>query len=267
MRVALKLAYLGTDYHGFQTQPGVPTIEGKLMKALKETGAIKNPSKARYAAAGRTDKGVHALGQVIAFDTENIDAAMPRALNSSLSNIWVYAWARVDVDFNARMSAMEREYRYILWAKGLDISRIKDSLSVFLGRHDFRNFSHEEKEKSTTCDIRKLSIQEQGHWIFIDMAASRFMLHMVRIIATALKLIGMCEKDKVWLTKMLDCSINDKLEPLEAQGLILKKVKYPDIKWNIDTYARGKALVEIHEFFMQHETTAIILELIENGMQ
>ena len=266
MRVALKLAYLGMDYHGFQTQPGVPTIEGKLMKALKDSGAIKNPSKARYAAAGRTDRGVHALGQVIAFDTENIDAAMPRAINSSLSNIWVYAWARADADFNARMSAQEREYRYILWAKGLDISRIKDSLSIFLGAHDFRNFSHEEKEKSTTCEIKKLSIQEQGNWIFIDIAASRFMLHMVRIIATALKLIGKGEKDKAWLTKMLDCSINDKLEPLEAQGLILMDVKYPDIKWNIDIYARDKALVEIHESFMQHETTAMILELIENGM-
>ncbi len=267
MRVALKLAYLGTDYHGFQTQPGVPTIEGKLLKALKDSGAIKNPSKARYAAAGRTDRGVHALGQVIAFDTENIEAAMPRALNSSFSNIWVYAWARVDVDFNARMSAKEREYRYILWAKGLDISRIKDCLSIFLGTHDFRNFSHEEKEKSTTCEIRKLSIQEQGNWIFIDIAAIRFMLHMVRIIATALKLIGKGEKDKAWLTRMLYCSINDKLEPLEARGLILKDVKYPDIKWNIDTYTRGKALVEIHEFFMQHETYAMILELIENGMQ
>jgi tRNA pseudouridine38-40 synthase len=115
------------------------------------------------------------------------------------------------------MSAKEREYRYILWAKGLDISRIKDSLSVFLGTHDFRNFSHEEKEKSTTCEIKKLSIQEQGNWIFIDIAASRFMLHMVRIIATSLKLIGKGEKDKAWLKKMIDCSINDELEPLEAQ--------------------------------------------------
>ncbi len=267
MRVALKLAYLGTDYHGFQTQPGVPTIEGKLIKALKDSGAIKNPSKTRYAAAGRTDRGVHAIGQVIAFDTENIEASMPRALNSSLTNIWVYAWALVDVDFNARLSAKEREYRYILWAKGLDLPRIKDSLPIFLGTHDFRNFSNEEKEKSTTCEIRKLSVQEQGNWIIIDIASSRFMLHMVRIIATALKLVGKGEKDKAWLMRMLDCSINDRLEPLEAQGLILMDVKYPDIKWNIDTYARVKALLEIHGSFIQHETTAMILELIENGMQ
>ncbi len=267
MRIALRLAYLGTQYHGFQTQPGVPTIEGKLLKALKDSSAVKSTSKARYAAAGRTDRGVHALGQVVAFDTENVDAAMPRVLNSQLSHIWVYAWAKVNADFNARMSALEREYRYMLWGQGLDIPGIRDASSIFLGRHDFRNFSSEEKEKSTLCDIKKFFIEEQGNWIFIDIAANRFLLHMVRKIATTLKLIGKGEKDKEWLKKMLDCSIDDRIEPLEPQGLILKHVKYPDIKWNIDTYARDRALEEIHELFLSHETNAKILELIGTGMQ
>ncbi len=155
----------------------------------------------------------------------------------------------------------------MLWSKGLDVPGIKDASSIFSGMHDFRNFSSEEKEKSTLCDIKKFSIEEQGNWIYIDMAANRFLLHMVRKIATSLKLIGKGEKDKEWLKKMLDCSLNDRIEPIEPQGLILKNVKYPDIKWNIDTYARDRALEEIHELFLSHETTAKILELMGIGMQ
>ncbi len=267
MRVALKIAYLGTEYHGFQTQPGVPTIEGKLLKALRDSGAVKNPSKARYAAAGRTDRGVHSLGQVIAFDTDAGDAWMPRVLNSSLSHIWAYAWAEVDKDFNARSKALEREYRYMLWGKGVDVSKMADAASVFLGTHDFRNFADEEKEKPTRCDIKRISIREKDGWIFLDIAASRFLMHMVRKIAAALKLAGKGEKDKDWIKKMLDGSLNDRIEPLEAQGLILKDVKYPAIKWNIDIYARDRALEEIQELFLSYGTTTRMLEEIESGMQ
>ena len=162
MRIALKFAYLGTDYYGYQIQPGVPTIEGKLLKALKDSGALKNPSKARYSASGRTDRGVHALGQVIAFDTDNAEAAKPGTINSALQQIWVYAWARVDANFNARTSAMEREYLYVFWGKGLDIEKMKDAASIFPGRHDFRNFADEDKEKAPLCDIKRISIHNEG---------------------------------------------------------------------------------------------------------
>ncbi len=265
-RIALKLAYMGTGYYGFQIQPGVPTIEGKILKALKELGSVKNPQKARYAAAGRTDRGVHALGQVIAFDTDNPDASMPRALNNKLENIWAYAWAEVDGNFNARRSAKEREYRYMLWGKGLDISKIKDASAVFRGAHDFRNFVQSEKDRSTLCDIRRISIQEKGDWIYIDIAAHRFLWHMVRKMVTALKIIGKGEKEKEWLKQMLDGSLGERLEPLDAHGLILKDVKYEGLKWNIDTYAGDRSLEELHELFIKHEITAKTLEEIESGI-
>ncbi|HLB71962.1 MAG: tRNA pseudouridine(38-40) synthase TruA [Candidatus Methanoperedens sp.] len=267
MRIALKLAYLGTEYYGFQTQPGVPTIEGKLLKAMKELGALKNPSKARYSAAGRTDRGVHALGQVIAFDSENPDASAPRALNSKLTHIWAYAWAEVNSDFNARKSAQEREYRYMQWGEGLDFDKIKDAASIFSGSHDFRNFATPEPGKPTACDIRKISIQKHGEWIYLDIVANRFIWHMVRKIATALKLIGKGEKDRDWLERMLDCSISDRLEPQGPHGLILMDVRYPGIKWTIDRYARNRVLEEMHELFINHEITAKMLKEMENGMQ
>ncbi len=266
MRIALKIAYIGTEYYGFQIQPGVPTIEGKLLKALKELGVVKNPSSARYSAAGRTDRGVHALCQVIAFDTEAKEASMPRAINSKLDRIWAYAWAEVEKDFNARKSAEVREYRYMLWGKGLDIPKIKDSTSIFPGTHDFRNFVNTEKGKSTLCDIKRISIQEQNGWIYFDIIANRFLWHMVRKIATALKLIGKGEKDKEWLEGMLGCTLNERLEPQDAHGLILKNVKYANIQWNVDTYAKNRALEEINELFISHEITAKMLKEIENGI-
>ena len=266
MRIALKIAYIGTEYYGFQTQPGVPTIEGKIHKALKELSAMKNPSKARYLASGRTDRGVYALGQVIAFDTDNAEAARPGTINSALAQIWVYAWARVDANFNARTSAMEREYLYVFWGKGLDIEKMKDAASIFPGRHDFRNFADEDKEKATLCDIKRISIQNEGDWFYLGITATRFLQHMVRKIAASLKLAGKGEIDRKRLSKMLDCSITDSLQPLDANGLFLKNVVYPDIKWNIDGYARSRAVEDIHELFINHGTTARMLDEIERGM-
>lgn len=267
MRIALKLAYLGTEYHGFQTNPGVPTIEGKLLKVLKDTGAMKNASGSRYSAAGRTDRGVHAVGQVIAFDTDNKEASMPRALNSSLSHIWVYSWAEVRADFNARRSAIAREYRYMLWGQGLDIEKMKEASSLIQGRYDFRNFCEAEKGKTTECEVKSISIEGRGNWIYIDICANRFLWHMVRKLATALKLIGKEEKDKEWLKKMIGCTLNDRIEPLSAHGLLFTNVSYPDIKWNIDAYARDSALTEINELFMNYEITAQMFGRISEAMR
>ena len=84
MRIALKIAYIGTDHHGFQVQTNAKTIEGELFRALYELKIINDPHEAKYIAAGRTDTGVHALGQVIAFNTEKPNIAVPSAINSRL---------------------------------------------------------------------------------------------------------------------------------------------------------------------------------------
>ena len=267
MRVALKFAYLGTEYYGYQIQHGVPTIEGKLLKALKDRGVLKSHSKAKYSAAGRTDRGVHALSQVIAFDTESAEALKPGTINADLHQIWIYAWAKVGKDFNARISAVERGYRYVFWGKGLNIDTMKDAASILSGTHDFRNFADEDREKSTLCNIKAISIRNDGDWFYLDIAGNRFLQHMVRKIGAALKLIGKGEKDKGWLVKMLDSSITDTLQPMEANGLILMNVKYPGIQWNIDSSAQSRALEEIHELFISCETVVRMLEEIEIGMK
>lgn len=266
MRIALKLAYIGTEFFGYQIQPGVPTVEGKILKALKELGVVKNPSKARYSAAGRTDRGVHALGQVIVFDTENPELAMPRVVNSKLDSIWAWAWAEVSQDFNARKSALSREYRYIFWGEGLDFLKMREASRIFLGTRDFTNFATIEKGKTGMCNVEKVSLQEKGPWIYLDIKANRFLWHMVRKIAMVLELIGKGERDEAWLRSMLETPrLNEGLEPLDAHGLILKNVEYPNILWNIDYYARRRAFEEIQERYLWHGTMARILKEIKEG--
>ena len=152
----------------------------------------------------------------------------------------------------------------MLWGRGLDISRIKEALSALPGTHDFKNFANVEKGRSTVCDVKRVSVREEGGWIFLDITANRFLWHMVRKIAAALKLIGKGERDRVWLGRMLDCTLSESLPPLDAHGLILKDVKYPDVSWNIDAYARNRALLEINELFMSHEITAKMLQEMNN---
>lgn len=269
MRIALKIGYIGTDYHGFQIQPAVRTIEGELFASLQKFDLIKSPHKSNYAASGRTDKGVHALGQVIAFDTNRPRLAIPSAINSSLQpTIWIWATAQVPDYFDPRRDARYREYMYILPGK-LDISLMRSASGLIEGKHDFSNFITPEKERSSYTNIHNINVHEVGEFTIIDISADHFLWHMVRKIATALKLIGCKERDLPWLEKMLFPSeFNEALEPAPAYGLILKNVGYMDIDWKEDAYVKNKISKNLRNEFLWHSVMAQILkELRENMSQ
>ena len=110
-RVALKIAYLGTDYHGFQRQPNLTTVEGEILSALDETGVVADVNKCGFGVAGRTDRGVHSLGNVITFLTE--EEVRINQLNNALpKSIRVLAQAKVPLHFKVRY-ALNRHYRYL----------------------------------------------------------------------------------------------------------------------------------------------------------
>ncbi len=241
MRIALKVAYIGTDYHGFQVQPDVKTIEGKLLRALSELSIINNRHEANYIAAGRTDKGVHALGQVIAFDTDNPEVAHPRAINSRLPpTIWTWARAKVPDDFDPRRDALSREYRYIMCGK-YNVSSLRSASKLLKGTHDFSNFATPDKERTNTCKIEKIKIRVERDFIIMDIKANYFLWHMVRKIATAMKMVGCGARDISWLEQMHTPSeFTEGLEPAPAYGLILKNVEYENVEWTEDTYTKKK---------------------------
>ncbi len=267
MRIALKVGYIGTNYHGFQTQPDVRTIEGELFTSLSKLDIIQDPHEANYIASGRTDKGVHALGQVIAFDTNRPELAIPGAVNSNLpGTIWTWARAQVPRDFDPRRFAKYREYMYIIPGK-LDISILNIASGLIEGRHDFSNFITPEKERSSSTIVYDLNIRTLGEFTILEIRADHFLWHMVRKIATALEMIGNGKRDIQWLEKMLaPCEFHDALEPAPANGLILKNVGYTGIDWKEDTYARKKVSENLQDEFLWHSVMAQILKEIRKNM-
>lgn len=263
MRIALRVAYIGTDYHGFQIQPDVETIEGELFRALVELNIITNPHDAKYAAAGRTDRGVHALGQVIAFDTENPEITRPGAINSRLPrSIWTWARAHVPSDFDPRRDALMREYRYIMYGE-YDISSLMSASKLLEGIHDFSNFTTPDKERTSICRIEKIEIKMEREFIIMDIRANYFLWHMVRKIATAMRMVGCGERDLSWLERMLNpAQFSEGLRPSAAYGLILKNVEYRGITWDEDAYAKRTIKGYLDEQFLWHGVMAkMIMEL------
>src|SRR2546428_14123352 len=108
----MKVAYRSADFHGQARQPGLATVEGEILRALVRTHAIRDLRTARFQSASRTDRGVSALGNVVAFDSGLRPEAAVRAFNAKSRGVWGWAAAAVQEDFSAR-KATERWYRYL----------------------------------------------------------------------------------------------------------------------------------------------------------
>ncbi|TRZ87135.1 MAG: tRNA pseudouridine(38-40) synthase TruA [Methanosarcinales archaeon] len=267
MRIALKIAYIGTDYHGFQVQPDVNTIEGELFRALKELNIINNPHEANYIAAGRTDRGVHALGQVIAFDTDNPDIVLPRAVNNKLPpTIWAWASAQVSDDFDPRRDALSREYRYIMCGK-YNISLLRNASRLLKGVHDFSNFSTPDNGRSSISMVQSINVRVDREFMIIDIQANHFVWHMVRKIATALKMVGSGARDLTWLEQMLSPGeYTEGLEPAPPYGLTFKDVEYRNMIWREDTYAKKTIIEKLDKEFLWHGVMAEMLRELKEGL-
>ncbi|MDI9645561.1 MAG: tRNA pseudouridine(38-40) synthase TruA [Archaeoglobales archaeon] len=233
MRLAVKLAYFGDKFHGSQYQPNVRTVEGELLKALERFG-IKNPN---LRLAGRTDAGVHAYGQVAAFDCN--DLITPRMLNSELpEDITVWGWKKVDENFDPR-KAKSRTYIYVIYAEDLDIKAIRDALKFLYGTHDFLNFTKKFGEgESCVRTILKADVRAEKDFLIFEIEGDSFTWNMIRCIVTALIEVGTHRRDINWFKTLL-CpeKHRERIEPAPPYGLILKEVKYENLEFEIDDYA------------------------------
>ncbi len=265
-RVALKIGYLGTNYHGFQIQPQseVPTIESELFEALKKLRIIGDRKAANYSAAGRTDKGVHALSQVVSFDTSNPNVT-PRMINSMLpDDIWVFALAKPYSGFNARKDAISREYRYFLFLpdefSDPALTRMREASELFIGAHDFSNFSqHEDEGHSPIREIKRIEIGKRKSFVIIDIEASGFLRKMVRKIVSALRTVGSGMKDKKWVEDLLKLRVKEQIEPAPAFGLVLKNVSYHGVEFVEDEYAKRRITERLKKDLVFHATIAEVL--------
>ncbi len=182
MRVALKLAYDGRAFYGHQRQPDARTVEGECLAALKAARILSDPGKAFFRSASRTDRGVSAVGNVIAFDSSLPPAAVVGAFNDRARDVWGWGVASVPDSFHPR-HARERWYRYHLF-ENLSVPALQRVGDLFLGEHDFRSFTSD--PPSGPFALHRLDVSRSGDAILIDVRARSFRRGMVRRIVAAM---------------------------------------------------------------------------------
>jgi len=235
-------------------QPSQNTVQDNLEKAIHafvgDTQSMANPI--RVTAAGRTDTGVHALGQVVHFEctVERDDWSWVRGLNSFLPSDIVVNWAHlVDGSFDARFSAFERSYVYALHIgpcraptvasragylmlaadKWLDVDAMQAASRCLLGEHDFSSFrSSECQSKTPIKTVYDIQILDQKPWVYIVVRANAFLHHMVRNIVGSLLAVGQEKRPVRWMAEVLEAKSRQLAAPtFSPDGLYLAKVGYP----------------------------------------
>ncbi|WP_456394037.1 tRNA pseudouridine(38-40) synthase TruA [Thermococcus sp.] len=261
MRIALKIAYDGSKFYGFQRQPDVRTVEGELLKAIRKLGVIGDPREAGFQGASRTDRGVSAFFNVVAFNTENPKLAVPRILNHQLRDVWVLGIAEVPEDFHPRFYARGKTYRYYLPDEGFDIDSMRDCGCLFIGEHNFSNFARLERGKNPVRRITNLRIMKQNDITVIEISGESFLWEMVRRIVTALKLCGLGILGMNEIREMLELKVKRKLPPAPAENLVLWKIEYENLRFEIDGYSLEKAK---KEFFERYKLAAVRASLFRD---
>ncbi len=245
-KIALKVAYDGTRFSGSQIQVHDRTVEGDMLRALEKLRIVKDAGSADLSSAGRTDRGVHSVGQIMTFYTDSPEIALPRVINSVLpEDIRVWASAPVPNAFDPRRHAVSRCYRYYLAKNSYDISLMREAGNLFIGEHDFTNFSKRDRKnpQNTIRTVRTLNIRVTGEIIQIDIDANAFLWNMVRKIVRALMLVGAGKRPVEWVSRMLDPeNYEEGLEPAPAHGLVFISVSYGanEPEWVTDNYAVEK---------------------------
>lgn len=242
-RLALGLEYDGRGFCGWQTQPGGCAIQNHVESAL----AIIHGAPLTTIVAGRTDAGVHATAQVMHFDATNPrpESAWVRGVNTYLPQGVSVLWARaVDADFDARRSAVERTYRYLLlnravkpallagrvgWVHGrLDESGMSEAMQCLLGTHDFSAFRAAECQARTPIrDMYSATMNRQGDLLIFEFRANAFLHHQIRNMVGALVWIGLRRRRPEWMAELL--ATRDRTlgaSTFDPDGLYLAGVRY-----------------------------------------
>jgi tRNA pseudouridine38-40 synthase len=258
VRVAIGVSYDGSAFEGWQSQPSGNTVQDHLERAL---AAIAG-APVRLAAAGRTDAGVHATGQVAHFDTEveRPDSAWVRGTNAHLPDAIAVQWAQaVPDDFHARFSATRRAYRYLLYNHPvrpsllarhvgwfhlpLDASAMQAGAHGLLGTHDFSAFRAAEcQAKTPVRTVREVRVARAGAYLVIDIAADAFLHHMVRNVIGALVHVGKGAARPDWIAELLTSCDRTRAAPtFSPRGLYLAAIDYP-ASYDLPAFARVDAL-------------------------
>lgn len=231
VRVAFRIGYLGDGFYGSQYQPDRRTVEGEIVNACLRAGLFSDPHTARLIISGRTDRGVHARQQIVAFSTSLPERAT-RAFPGQLPpDIWVTDHAVVDGDYSPRYDVQSRTYRYYYEISPMNISAMETVVPRFLGKHDFSCFAKLEPGKSPIRTINQLQVHHETDLCWLEITAQSFLWHMVRCIASALSMVADDQISHKQLEIMLTGTCKNKMKPASPHGLILWEIS-DQIVWN-----------------------------------
>jgi len=258
MRVALGVSYDGSQFCGWQSQPSACGVQDALESAIS---AIAQQS-IRVHAAGRTDTGVHALAQVVHFETnaERPLSAWVRGVNAHLPKTVRVVWAHVvDEEFHARFSAFSRSYQYLLYNSPvasalmadkagwfhlpLDFSAMQEGASYLLGEHDFSAFRASEcQAKSPVRTLTQADVQVSGRYFVFSFSANAFLQHQVRNMIGALTYVGKGAHSPSYIKELLQKRDRTLSPPtFSPYGLYLTGVGY-DAKWGLPLTSSSESL-------------------------
>ena len=240
-----QVEYNGTDFAGFQLQAQDRTVQGEIERALREVTGVET----RIIGAGRTDSGVHARGQVIAFDAawrhELTD--LHRALNAVLAaDVAIAQMGLAPEGFHPRFDAVSRTYRYTLLAQPwrsplnrrtawqvpyqLDIDRMAQASRCLIGTHDFSTFGRPPQGENAVRTVSQAEWRADCHFMTFDITANAFLYHMVRSLVGSLVLVGSSQLSVDEFETMLLARDPNRVKQLApAHGLCLMRVDYSEV--------------------------------------
>ena len=245
MKYVACIEYDGTPYFGWQRLSHGPSVQGELEKSLSK---VAN-HEIELTCAGRTDSGVHGIGQIVHFESEakrDVKAwkmGCNRNLPDDISMRWVQA---ISDDFHARFSARSRRYRYIIlnqitrpaliynkvcwYTEQLDETLMNQAAQLLLGEHDFSSFRAAGCQANHAMrELQEIKVSREGQYIYIDIVANAFLHHMVRNIVGSLFEVGKQAKAVEWFSELL--LIKDRNQAgitAPACGLYFVSVDYPE---------------------------------------
>ncbi|CBY18490.1 unnamed protein product [Oikopleura dioica] len=254
-KIALRFSYDGTKYNGLQRSPvpaGKTTIEDVIFDAILRTKVVDDIGTADYIAGGRTDKGVHAVNNVISLFVnsrlsedeinENVTVGernFVAIINRQLpDDIWITSWAPISFDFSARFSCKSRHYNYIFDSSGLDVELMKEAASYLIGEHDFRNFSQAQLERQNTvrvcfaADIKQ--VPNMSSMCVFSIKASGFLYHQIRLTMAILALVGNKLEKSTIVKELLDVEKYPRRPSYKyanPDGLVLIDCEYENVEW------------------------------------
>jgi tRNA pseudouridine38-40 synthase len=278
-KVALKVAYIGTNFHGFQRQPNHRTVEGEIIYALKKADYVEDLKKSYFSIAGRTDRGVHALGNVISFMSEK--EVIINQINDHLpADIQILAKVPVHYGFKPRY-ALKRHYKYIisentnkyplLWELDMpadnefDLEKMMEAASYFEGTHNFINFS-KRSERNPLRTVDEVKVSKNGEVIVIDVVGESFLWNMVRKMVKTILEVGNGKIKPLDIIEMLNPENNIPLKPMVPENLILMDVIYKNLNFTYDNYACYRFQSTLKDELFKHKSATLLEETMINDL-